>query len=418
VAMGDPPSQPEPRDERARAVLRPGRRVGGLAATLLALLVAAATLERLTPLEQASVISIAGVLAAGVALVVSRKLATPLLLLALLTWAGAESRLDPAMLWTHRDQAAEHIFGKPLSEADRTTLRDQAERLVSQRFRYDAEERVRESLELGAHEPEPEDFDSRVDAMVDQMRSETSVAEWNRRVEAQYDRLALDRRGGYFPPVTEWKKVRLYLDKLFETVAIAVWGTALAVVTAAPAAILAARRTLEVLTPGSSVWRRVLRRAGTFLGRRGFDACRGFNEFVLALIFVAILGLGPFAGVLALAVHTFGYLGKVFSDAIESVRTGEIEGVAATGAGPAQTVSFAVIPQIMPIVISQSLLRFESNVRSASVLGLVGAGGIGFLIDDKIKSYQFREVATIMILIIIAVSIIDLLCSRIMKRFV
>jgi len=154
-----------------------------------------------------------------------------------------------------------------------------------------------------------------------------------------------------------------------------------------------------------------------FFTRRGFDACRGFNEFVLALIFVAIIGLGPFAGVMALAVHTFGVLGKVFADALETVQQGEIDGVTATGASATQVVSFAVLPQIMPYVVSQTLLRFESNVRSASVLGLVGAGGIGFLIDAKLKSYDFQEVATMMIMIIVVVSLIDFACGRIMKRF-
>jgi len=122
--------------------------------------------------------------------------------------------------------------------------------------------------------------------------------------------------------------------------------------------------------------------------------------------------------VLALAVHTFGVLGKVFADALDTIGKGEVEGVLASGAPSPHVISFAVLPQVFPIVISQTLLRFESNVRSASVLGLVGAGGVGFLIDAKLKSYQFQEVATIMLLIIILVSIIDFGCSRIVKRFV
>ena len=91
-------------------------------------------------------------------------------------------------------------------------------------------------------------------------------------------------------------------------------------------------------------------------------------------------------------------------------------GVSATGAPPMHVVSFAVVPQVLPYMVSQSLLRFESNVRSASVLGLVGAGGIGFLIDAKLKSYQFQEVASMMILIIALVSLIDFVCGRIMAR--
>lgn len=411
-----PPAPPRSPDRAGPAARRP--RVLGLALVLLSLLVLAAGLHATTDLHPPTVISLAALGAATVGWFFARKLATALALLALLTWAGAESRLDPILLWEHRDRATEYVFGKPLSEDDRAAVRRQAESLVSMRFREDAAQAVANRLGLERDDPRPENFESLVDRQVDRMRAETSIEQWNRRVQDVYGRLARDKRGGYFPPETDPEKIERYLRALVETVAIAVWGTALAVVIAAPAAMLASKRSLEILTPGSSIWRRGLRRLGVFLGRRGFDACRGFNEFVLALIFVAILGLGPFAGVLALAVHTFGYLGKVFSDAVESARTGEIEGVAATGAGPAQTVSFAIIPQVMPIVVSQSLLRFESNVRSASVLGLVGAGGIGFLIDAKMKSYQFREVATMMILIIIAVSLIDLACGRVMKRFV
>ncbi|MEL6797339.1 MAG: phosphate/phosphonate ABC transporter permease [Planctomycetota bacterium] len=225
-----------------------------------------------------------------------------------------------------------------------------------------------------------------------------------------------DRSGGFFPPETSPKAIRLYADALLETLAIAIWGTALAVVAAAVVALLGSRRTLGILMTGESPPRRWLRAVGVFFTRRGFDACRGFNEFVLALIFVAILGLGPFAGVLALAVHTFGVLGKVFADAMQSVKDGEIEGVSSTGAPASSVVRFAVIPQVLPYMISQSLLRFESNVRSASVLGLVGAGGIGFLIDAKLKSYQFQEVATMMILIIAVVTVIDLVCGALMRR--
>jgi len=119
-----------------------------------------------------------------------------------------------------------------------------------------------------------------------------------------------------------------------------------------------------------------------------------------------------------LAVHTFGVLGKVFADAFDTINEGEVEGVTASGASPVHVISFAVLPQVFPLVISQTFLRFESNVRSASVLGLVGAGGIGFLIDAKLKSYQFQEVATIMLIIIVLVSIIDFGCSWIVKRFV
>jgi len=148
--------------------------------------------------------------------------------------------------------------------------------------------------------------------------------------------------------------------------------------------------------------------------RRLLDFCRGFNEFVMALIFVAVIGLGPFAGVLALFIHTFGLLGKVFSEAIEP---GQVEAVQASGAGPGQIISFAVLPQVMPLIVSYSLLRFESNVRSATILGFCGAGGIGFLMFDKINGYLYREVSTMMILVIFGVFIIDYLCGILRARF-
>ena len=412
-----PDSQPE----------APPSPVVGLAAVFVTLLASAAALSLLVGVAMPMAIVIASALAAVVARLAARRLVAPLVLLALLTWAGVNSDVDPLSLWRHRQKAVEHVFGKSLSDDESATVRMQAEDLVSMRFRWDAEQEVTRRLGLEKGESRPEDFTALVDQEVDRARAETTIADWNRRVDAEYERLARDRRGGYFPPETSQRKIigvdeqswrNSYIHAILETIAIAVWGTFIAVVLAVPASVLSSGRTLRILAPGDGWLYRLLHRLGVLLGRRGFDVCRGFNEFVLALIFVAILGLGPFAGVLALGVHTFGVLGKVFSDAIEGIRTGEIEGVAATGAGPAHTVSFAVMPQIMPILVSQSLLRFESNVRSASVLGLVGAGGIGFLIDAKLKSYQFREVATMMILIIIAVSLIDIACSRIMKRFI
>ena len=138
----------------------------------------------------------------------------------------------------------------------------------------------------------------------------------------------------------------------------------------------------------------------------------------MALIFVAVIGLGPFAGVLALAIHTFGVLGKVFSEAIETIDPGQVEAVMASGAGAVQVVVFSVLPQVMPLMVSYSLLRFESNVRSATILGFCGAGGIGFLMFDKLNGYLYREVATMMIMVIISVSIIDYLCGKLRNQFI
>lgn len=383
---------------------------------IAALAGATALLSAITNLDALTAVAIGAFLASVVAAVTVRKLAIPMLLVGVMSWSAGKSELRPGLLITNRDRAGEYILGRKLSQDEREELVRKAEMTAAMGLRSDASRHVQDRLGLARGEAKPADFEAMVEAETERMRSEISLADWDARVQGITDRLARDRSGGFFPPETDPKSLKRYGDALLETIAIAIWGTVIAVVLAAVLALLGSERALAILSSGHSPLRRWLRRIGVFFTRRGFDACRGFNEFVLALIFVAILGLGPFAGVLALAVHTFGVLGKVFADALETVREGEIEGVSATGAPPLHVLSYAVVPQVLPYMVSQSLLRFESNVRSASVLGLVGAGGIGFLIDAKLKSYQFQEVATMMILIIAVVSLIDFLCGRVMRR--
>lgn len=338
--------------------------------------------------------------------------------LALLVWSWRDSEMSPGLLIERAPRAQEYIFGRQVGEAARAEARVQAERLTALSVRREIESQIRRDDGLGREDPTSEEFRVRVDDAVKVRLAAMGEEEYQRLVRRRENQIIQQSRGGYFPPETGRENLRLYWQALLETLAIAVWGTLIAVVLAIPAAVFGAGRSMGVLIPGASARNRLLRAIGIFGTRRIFDICRGFNEFVLALIFVAIVGLGPFAGVLALAFHTFGVLGKVISEAIEAAKVPEIEGISAVGAGPVQTVSYALIPQILPYIVSQSLLRFESNVRSASVLGLVGAGGIGFLIDAKIKAYKFTEVATIMIMVIIAVTLIDFLCGRIMKRLV
>lgn len=385
-------------------------------ATLLAGTIAASQ-QSLIELSPATSVAIAAAVAAVVAWPTARKLALPLLLLSVLSWSGAKSQIDPALLVENRGRAAEYVFGRDLTDEQIAQSVQSAERTLMLSLERQARMQLTEELQLAPGQARPEGFDELIRQRTAELRDRTTLQEWDELVQRQARRVQRERSGGFFPPETDPKNLRLYADALLETVAIAIWGTLLAVLTALPAAMLGSSRTLGILNTAGGRFARAARRVGVFFTRRGFDACRGFNEFVLALIFVAILGLGPFAGVMALAVHTFGVLGKVFADALETVRQGEIDGVTATGASSTQVLSFAVLPQIMPYVVSQTLLRFESNVRSASVLGLVGAGGIGFLIDAKLKSYNFQEVATMMILIIIVVSLIDFACGRIMARF-
>lgn len=382
------------------------------------LLVLSVVLNTVFSMHIAHATTLAALVAGVVAVFTASRFAAPLLILGALTWSAHKSELSPLTLIHNRDQAVEYIFGRSLSDEERERVFDQAARTTRLSLRSDAEKQVLDELGLARTEPKPSDFEQRVETQYQQLRSALKDEEWERRVMRTAKRAEQERKGGFFPLETGRESIELYLEYTLETIAIAIWGTLLAFVSALPVSLIASQRSLEIMSTGGSVWHRAGRRLGAFLTRRGFDACRGFNEFVLALIFVAVIGLGPFAGVLALAVHTFGVLGKVFADSLDTIGKGEVEGVLASGAPSPHVISFAVLPQVFPIVISQTLLRFESNVRSASVLGLVGAGGVGFLIDAKLKSYQFQEVATIMLMIIILVSIIDFGCSWIVKRFV
>ena len=208
--------------------------------------------------------------------------------------------------------------------------------------------------------------------------------------------------GGFFPPdFSDW---RHYLSELLITLQIAVWGTALAIVGSVPLALLASAN----ITPWW-VHQPV---------RRVLDACRSINEIVFALLFVVAVGLGPFAGVLALWVHTTGVLAKLFSEAVEAIDPQPVEGIRATGAHPLAEIVYGVIPQVMPLWISYALYRFESNVRSAAVVGMVGAGGIGMVLWDVIRGFQYAQTAAVLIMLVVAVSLIDMLSSKQRKRVI
>jgi phosphonate transport system permease protein len=205
---------------------------------------------------------------------------------------------------------------------------------------------------------------------------------------------------GYLDP--SFAHVREYGWQCVVTVCIAVWGTVLAVAISVPLGLLGARN----LSPHPAVY---------FLARRFMDLLRAVNEFVFALMFVTAVGLGPFAGMLALGIHTGGVLGKLLSETIEAVDPGQVEGVAATGAGPLSVIAFGVAPQVMPNFLSYVLLRFESDIRSASVIGMVGGGGIGFYLWDTIRAFNDREAATVILLIVAMVMCIDVVSARIRR---
>ena len=142
------------------------------------------------------------------------------------------------------------------------------------------------------------------------------------------------------------------------------------------------------------------------------DAARAINEMVFAMLFVVAVGLGPFAGVLALWVHTTGVLAKLFSEAVEAIEPSPVEGVRSTGASFLEEVVYGVIP----LWISYSLNRFESNVRSATVVGMVGAGGIGMVLWELIRSFAFEQTCAVMALIVLVVVVFDMLSQQLRKR--
>ena len=149
------------------------------------------------------------------------------------------------------------------------------------------------------------------------------------------------------------------------------------------------------------------------------DAARAINEMVFAMMFVVAVGLGPFAGVLALWVHTTGTLAKLFSEAVEAIEVSPVEGVRSTGASFLEEiifgVIFGVIPQVFPLWISYSLYRFEANVRSATVVGMVGAGGIGMVLWELFRSFNFQQTCAVMAIIVLVVTLFDLLSQRLRK---
>jgi phosphonate transport system permease protein len=208
--------------------------------------------------------------------------------------------------------------------------------------------------------------------------------------------------GDFFPPdFREWK---YYLREMVVTLQLAVWGTLLAIILAVPFGLLCSANIAPwwVYQPM----------------RRLMDAFRAINEMVFAMLFVVAVGLGPFAGVLALFVHTTGILAKLFSEAVESIDPRPVEGIRATGALAIEEIVFGVIPQVMPLWISYSLYRFESNVRSATVVGMVGAGGIGVVMWEGIRGFYFAQTCAVMIMIVVTVSLVDVISAQIRKRFI
>jgi len=201
------------------------------------------------------------------------------------------------------------------------------------------------------------------------------------------------------PDFARWP---LFVSQMWLTVQIALWGTFLAVIIAVPLGLLCARN----ITP---IWiQQPVRRIN--------DLLRSIPDLVLGILFITAVGLGPLPGVLALAINTGSVLAKLFSEAVESIDPRPVEGVRATGAHRLQEIGWGVIPQVGPLWTSYALYRFESNARSATVLGLIGAGGIGQTLFDSINAFNYRETSAIVIVIVVAVTLIDLLSQAMRTR--
>jgi phosphonate transport system permease protein len=201
-----------------------------------------------------------------------------------------------------------------------------------------------------------------------------------------------------------WDHVEI-LKSMLETVTMAFLGTLLSSVVALPLGFLGARNVIP-----SGVFR--------FFTRRLFDMFRGLDQLIWALVFVRAMGLGPIAGILAIFVSDTGVLAKLYAEAIENAEMGQVEGIRSTGAGQLMTLRLGVLPQVLPVMMSQALYQLESNSREATILGLVGAGGIGLRLSERIQINAWDQVAYIIVLILITVAAIDFTSRRIRTRLI
>jgi len=200
------------------------------------------------------------------------------------------------------------------------------------------------------------------------------------------------------PDFTQW---RYYLEEMVVTIQIALWGTFLAVLFAIPFGILSAHN-MAPWWINQPV-------------RRLMDLFRAIHEMVFAVLFIVAVGLGPFAGVMALFIHTTGVLAKLFSEAVEAIDPRPVEAIRTTGASRVQQVIFGVIPEVLPLWISYSLYRLESNVRSATVLGIIGAGGIGQILFESVRGFYYPQASAILIIVVLTVTIMDLISQQLRK---
>jgi phosphonate transport system permease protein len=190
----------------------------------------------------------------------------------------------------------------------------------------------------------------------------------------------------------------LYLKSLGETLSIALLGTTLAALAALPVSLFAAHNIVPTII--------------RFPVRRFLDSIRGVDTLIWALVWINVVGLGPFAGVLAIAVSDFGAFGKLFSEAIEAADQKQVEGIRASGGSAMHEIRFGLLPQVLPVIAGQVLYFIESNTRSATIIGIVGAGGIGLQLAEQIRVLEWQKVSFLILMILIAVAVIDWISSK------
>ncbi|MBI3708449.1 MAG: phosphonate ABC transporter, permease protein PhnE [Proteobacteria bacterium] len=207
-----------------------------------------------------------------------------------------------------------------------------------------------------------------------------------------------------FPP-KGFEQLPTFLMVIGETLAMAFLGTILGAAMAFPLSFLASKNMMPF-------------RPIQFGARRFADLLRSFDYLIWALIFVRAIGLGPLAGIMAIAIVETGTFIKLYSEIIENLDRKQMEGIRASGGNWLQAARFGVLPQVLPMMLSNTLYMFEHNTRSASILGIVGAGGIGFLLSDRLRAYELEEACLIIILVILTVYAIDYLSTILRQRFI
>ena len=192
--------------------------------------------------------------------------------------------------------------------------------------------------------------------------------------------------------------LRVLLAAMWQTLQMGLISTIISVLLSFPLAFLGAGNLMKSSAAGRAVYA---------VMRTLFNVLRAFPEIILAVIFVFIVGTGPFAGVLALALHSIGTLGKLFSEAIEQADSAPVEAMRATGASSLLTVWYGIVPQVLPQFVAFALYRWDINIRMSIIIGIVGAGGIGFLLEQYIRLFQYDKASTCFLIILAVVTVLD-----------